>query len=226
MRSEGRPPLGARERFVVLAPLRIETRALRRVEPCLPVAVVGMGSRAGPAAARFVRPRDQRALVVLAGFGGGVREDAEAGDVVVASGLLDLRGDQARRAPAIRSLPSREARTLRDALERRGLRATLGTLATVGRLAGPRTRALAASWGVEALDRESVPVAEAVAPRPVVVARVLLDVPGGELASLGTLRRYRRARRSLAEVGAVLAQLGGGRSVEVEKENVGRCRFP
>lgn len=225
MTSERPSAADVRRDLVVLAPLRIEARAIRELGRSLAVTVVGMGRRSGPAAARRARSLAESALAVLAGLGGGVRDGAEAGDVVLASEILDLRGEQGRRARVLCSLPRRETEVLRDALVRRGLRVTVGRLATVGGVAGPRTRALAASQGAEALDMESAPVLDALSPRHLVVARVLLDVPGGELASLGTFGRYRRARRSLVELGGALAQFAAGWSGELGKEERERCRF-
>jgi 4-hydroxy-3-methylbut-2-en-1-yl diphosphate reductase len=113
---------------VVLAPLRLEARAVAAGAPDLEVHRTGLGADAAARAAVNLAARCAGApAVAVVGFGGGVDEDLAPGDVVVAS---EVRGPLGRRQVA-------GSAVLAGALRRAGVPARCGPVLSVDHLVGP-----------------------------------------------------------------------------------------
>jgi 4-hydroxy-3-methylbut-2-en-1-yl diphosphate reductase len=178
--------------LLIAAPLRLEAWAISagiRSHPPTTVHRTGMGPRRARAAAPALLDRPGAALLVM-GFGGGLDEHSEVGDVVVADAVQGPEG-----AP----VACAGAQTLAQALERRGLRVRRGTVASVARLAMGDARVRLRESGAIAVDMESVWLVPAAGERPFGVVRVVLDSPGHELlrpqAAAGAVRAARALRR-------------------------------
>jgi len=169
-------------RLVVLAPLRIEALALRRID----VRRTGMGVRSVDV--------PEADAVAVAGFCGGVDPGLRAGDVVLA--------DELRSEDGARSCPG--SPRLAAALQRRGLHVRTGPLYSAGRILGPGEREQLRAAGVLAVDMESYWLAEAAGDRPLVVVRVVVDEAGRHLLHPRTLTGGVRAFRALRCAGAAL----------------------
>jgi 4-hydroxy-3-methylbut-2-enyl diphosphate reductase len=173
--------------LLLIAPMRVEARLAGK-----PAERSGVGPRrARRAAARLAStPHD---AVAVAGFAGGLAQDLRPGDVVVAT---DLR---ARDGRVVMECPGAEV--IAGMLRRRGLRAQAGpVVSTRSPVIGRRARAkLLETSGALAVDMESTWLAPAAAGRPLVVARVVLDIPGGGVGAA-------RAARALRQVAAVLGE--------------------
>jgi 4-hydroxy-3-methylbut-2-enyl diphosphate reductase len=152
----------------------------------------------GPARARIAAARAQAIeadAVAVAGVCGGVAPELRAGDVVCASELRREDG-------TVTAVPG--AALLAAALRRRGLRARVGPILSVERLAGPSARAAARADGVLAVDMESAWLAEAAAERPFAVLRTVADAAGRRLADPRLAPSGVRALASLRRAGSVL----------------------
>lgn len=171
---------------VVATALHVEQAALRG--PVRPVEVVhtGMGARSARTAAAL---RGSASGVLLAGVAGGLADGVEAGDLVVASEVV-----QDGRRTAIPSAP-----LLAGALRRRGLRVHLGPLACSPQVVTGRRRAELAATGALAVDMESSSCLDALAGRPFAVVRAVVDTAAHPLLRPGT------AARGLAALSALRA---------------------
>ncbi len=126
-----------------------------------------MGPRRARAAAPTLLDRPGVALVVM-GFGGGLDEQSDVGDVVVADAVQGPDGV---------AVACAGGQTLAEALERRGLRVRRGTVASVARLAMGDARVRLRERGAIAVDMESVWLAPGAGARPFAVVRVISDTP-------------------------------------------------
>jgi len=145
------------------------------------------------AAARLPAQAGGDALVVVAGFCGGLRPEIHTGDVIVATevrgpdGVLDLPG----------------AGEVAEALSAAGLTVHLGPLVCSAHLAFGRGRSLLGAGGCLGVDMESYWLLRGCG-RPAAVVRAVSDTAGGRLLGgmvpLGWLRAY----RSLIRVAAAL----------------------
>ena len=186
---------GAGAPVLVLTPLWLEARALRRGSPGLPVAVCGVGPARTRAAVARAREGGARA-VVMAGFCGALAPGLGPGDLVVAT---EVRADGRTFSPP-------GAAELLEALAAQGVPARPAVLASSSRpvLAGARRRL--AAGGADAVDMESGALAEAAGELPWAVLRAVLDAPGREpWRPLATLRGFRRASAALRASAPALA---------------------
>lgn len=183
--------------LLVLAPLRLEARALRQGSRSSRVEHIGRGPRrAGTTAARLARDCDASAVVV-AGVAGALVDDLRPGDLVVADRVVDTAG-------VVVTLPS--AVLLVGALRRAGLPARLGTIASTDRLVrGRPARSDLAALGAVAVDMESAAVVRHAWDRPMAVVRAIADTPERDLLSPGTLTGGLVALRALRAAAPVLA---------------------
>jgi nucleoside phosphorylase len=177
---------------VVLAPLRLEARALRAGAPELTVEVCGVGlRRARQAVARTVdRGTD---VVVMAGVCGALDPDLAPGDLVVATHVR--AGGRSLRSPA--------AAELLEALA--GARGGVIASSPHPVLSGRARRRLWAT-GADAVDMESGALAEGAGDVPWAILRAVLDAPGRPpWRPLATLAGFRAASRALRAAAPVLA---------------------
>ncbi|MDT4920393.1 MAG: 4-hydroxy-3-methylbut-2-en-yl diphosphate reductase [Pseudonocardiales bacterium] len=189
--------------LLVIAALRTERLALAGAGPDTVVERCGMG----PARVRRWLPRlDELApsAVVVAGLAGGLDPALRAGDVVVATEVLDATGAVALPAGA----------PLVAELRNLGMRVHHGPIVTTDRLVtGPAERARLASGGAIAVDMESAPIVRALAARagpvPVAVVRVIVDTVDSPLARLATMSAGVRALRTLRRAGPALRAWAG-----------------
>lgn len=183
--------------LLFLGPMGIETRALRAGAPQADVRATGVGPRrARRAAARLAS--HPAAGVALAGFGGALSPELEPGDLVVASELWSRNGQVIAECPG--------APVIAGLLRRRGVRAHVGPVVSVGRPAVGAARATLAEGGALVVDMESAWLAPVAADRPFVVVRAVLDTPACELWSpLALGRALAPAWRSLRAAASVLA---------------------
>jgi 4-hydroxy-3-methylbut-2-enyl diphosphate reductase len=182
-------------RLVIAAPLRLEAAMIRSGVQGAVVHRTGMGPRRARGAAPALLQRPGTALVVM-GFGGGLDEHSDVGDVVVAEAVLGPEGERIECAGA---------EILTRALERRGLRVRRGQIASVARLAMGDTRVRLREAGSIAVDMESVWLAPGAGERPFAVVRVISDTPARELTRpLATVAGVARASAALRRAAGVL----------------------
>jgi 4-hydroxy-3-methylbut-2-en-1-yl diphosphate reductase len=181
--------------LTVCAPLRVEARALRRglrsaEGPAGQVAVIRTGYgpvRAAVAAASIARAAPS--LLAVGGVGGGLADDLQVGDIVVASQVSD----------GTTTFECASAPLLAGELRRAGLRVRTGPIATVDHLLRRGEHAKVAATGAIAVDMESAPLLARAAGTPAVVIRAISDTPdhsvlsprivGGGIAALRSLRQ-------------------------------------
>jgi 4-hydroxy-3-methylbut-2-en-1-yl diphosphate reductase len=180
--------------LLVLAPLRVEARALR-----VPEGTRVLRSGMGPARARVAAARGlavEARGVAIVGLCAAVSPELRSGDVVLAS---ELRSDDSDPIPVPGSA------MLAAALSRRGLRVHVGPMLSLDHLAGREERR-ALRDDVLAVDMESAWLAAAAGGRPLVVVRVVVESaqrhlydPRALLAAVRALRNLRRAGEALSE---------------------------
>ncbi len=161
--------------LLVATPLRLEALVIRSGAPRARVRTTGMGSRRARAAVPALLDRPGAALVVM-GFGGGLDEHSEVGDVVVADALWGPDGERVT-CPGAEAL----AEVLVSSLERHGLRVRRGAIVSVARPAIGEERRRLRESGAIAVDMESVWLAPGAGDRPFAVVRVIADTPTREL---------------------------------------------
>jgi 4-hydroxy-3-methylbut-2-en-1-yl diphosphate reductase len=185
--------------LAVLAPSRIEARALRRGASDTAVVATGMGRRRSEAAAgRMADTIAGHQAVAVAGFCGAVDPDLRPGDVVVASAVV--RPDGGRR-----DFPG--AAMLAGELSRAGLRAVCGPVHSVERLVRGHERHVLRATGAVAADMESAWLLDGIPNAvPSAVVRAVTDGPGHGLVSPRVTVNAWRAARSLRTALPVLEQ--------------------
>jgi 4-hydroxy-3-methylbut-2-en-1-yl diphosphate reductase len=183
------------EGLLVLAPLRLEARAIRSSAPRATVLRVGVGPAKARLGARRARLCNARAVAV-AGFCGALDPTLTPGDIVVAAELRSVEG--------LRSCPA--AAALVEELEALGIPVRLGSIVSLGHMVRGAERRHLAATGALAVDMESAWLAEAAAGRPLVVLRSVLDTEDRELLNpLATVTGGLRAYRALARASGALA---------------------
>jgi 4-hydroxy-3-methylbut-2-en-1-yl diphosphate reductase len=183
--------------LLLLAPLRIEARALRRGGNNSAVVATGAGRRRSEAAAArlAVTIAGHRAAAV-AGFCGAVDPDLQPGDIVVASTVIDPDGRR-------RDFPG--AAMLAGELGRAGLRAVCGPVRSTERLVRGHGRAELRATGSVAADMESAWLIDGIpATVSTAVVRAVTDGPRHELVSPRAPINAWRAARSLRAAVPVL----------------------
>jgi 4-hydroxy-3-methylbut-2-enyl diphosphate reductase len=186
------------EGLVVLAPMRIEARAVRRgLEPGAQVVPTGIGRRhSTAAAARQLRG----AAVAVSGFCGALDPTLVPGELIVAT---ELRGPD-----GVISCPA--AGVLAGALRRRRLRVRTGPIISTPRIVRGRERERLRQSGALAVDMESAWLAGAAAGRPFAVVRAVVDTPTVELSRpLSVVNATGRAYWALRQAAGVLSQWAG-----------------
>jgi 4-hydroxy-3-methylbut-2-en-1-yl diphosphate reductase len=190
---------------LIAAPMRVEELLVRSGARGARVHRTGMGPRHARAAALALLDEPGDALLVL-GFCGGLGEESEPGEVIVADELLadprSLATDEAHGQGRRRCASAPE---LLRTLTGRGLAVRRGPVVSVSRLALGKQRGELREAGAIAADMESVWLAEGAGDRPFGVVRVVLDSPSHELlhpgAAVGAIRAGRALRRVAAALG-------------------------
>ena len=186
--SAGATPRASREAagdagLLVLAPLRLEARAVRRGlrQPSSRVVRAGMrGSRTGHS-----KLDPFRGMIVM-GTAAGLADDLEPGDLVVATEVSD--GESVVRLPG--------ADMLAAELRRAGLRARAGRVCTVDKLVRPAQRSKLSAQGFLAADMESAQLLSAAGDGPKAVIRAVSDSgmgPGIVTGGIAALRSLQAA---------------------------------
>jgi 4-hydroxy-3-methylbut-2-enyl diphosphate reductase len=196
--------------LLVLAPLRIEARALARgLGDDVTLRRAGMGPKRARIAAA-VAGHIRADAIAVAGFCGALDPALRPGDLVVATELRAVDGDD-----ITIELPT--ATLLAGALRRRGLTVHEGPLASTPKLVRGAQRATLRAGGAIAVDMESAWLAAAAAGRPLAVVRAVVDTPQHELhnpfALAGGSARAYRALRDAAEVLGDWGRAAGPRTI-------------
>jgi 4-hydroxy-3-methylbut-2-en-1-yl diphosphate reductase len=200
MTSAAEPAARHDSRLLVLAPLRVEARAVTVADPGSRVVRTGAGLRRAASTARVVHGRDRPAAVAVAGVAGALIDGLAPGALVVADRVLDEKG---RQVPA----PLASAPLVAAALRRRGLDVTLGPiLSTPSLVKGSPQRARLAGTGAVAVDMETAALMEVPWDQPVAVVRAISDTSTRELLSPAIIRGGWRALRSLRAAAPALEE--------------------
>jgi 4-hydroxy-3-methylbut-2-en-1-yl diphosphate reductase len=183
-------------RLLVYVPLRLEEASL---SPALRRRAHVIRTGAGPACARIAAARglavaDAQGVAVV-GVCAAARPGLRAGDVLVASELRRSDG---------RTISLAGADLLAAAVQRSGLRADVGPLVSVERIAGPAERRYLGETGAAGVDMESAWLADGADGRPLAVLRTVVESPDRELLDPRTLLSGTRALRALRRATAVL----------------------
>ena len=187
-RSQGEPTS-----LVVATALSMEARAVRRGVPGSQVLRSGMGPRKAAKLARTLVDSRFDALVVT-GFCGGLQDQLEPGDLVVANEVRSESGE---------SLAVPSADLLAAALRRMGMRVHVGPVLTADHVVTGAERRRLGKDAI-AVDMESFELAEGAAGRPFAVVRAVVDSGSHPLVSRDTVRTSLAALRSLRDLGPAL----------------------
>jgi len=181
------------DELLVFAPLRIEAAMLPKHDGWT-VLRSGMGpERARIAAARGLAV--EAPAVAVVGLCAAVSPDLRAGDLVCATAL--------RRADAL-TVAAPGSALVAAALRRRGLRAHVGPILSVGHVTAAAERRAFSIHGVLAVDMESAWLAEAADGRPLAVIRVVVETAEHDLRDPRTITAGVRALRNLRRAAAAL----------------------
>jgi 4-hydroxy-3-methylbut-2-en-1-yl diphosphate reductase len=184
------------EATMIRAGLRRSSRAVRPTGAAVRVLQTGMGPRRSRESVAVLAGDPARRLLVM-GFGGGLDELGEVGDVVVADAVL---------GPEDERVECSGAEQLAAALLAGGMTVRRGVVASVERIAMGEARTRLRERGAAAVDMESVWLAPAARERPFAVVRVISDTPGRELTRpLATVAGVARASAGLARAAGCLA---------------------
>jgi 4-hydroxy-3-methylbut-2-enyl diphosphate reductase len=189
---------GADAGLLLLAPLRIEARALASGSTFASVMRTGAGMSKAESAAGRIRSATAPRAVAIAGVAGGLTTDLEPGTLVVADRVVD-----ATTGSLVTELAS--ASLIASELRRRGLSAVVGSVASSPRLVrGANARSALARTGAIAVDMETAALVRHPWSAPVAVVRAIADTPGRELGSPATISCGRRALSALKAAVPVL----------------------
>jgi 4-hydroxy-3-methylbut-2-enyl diphosphate reductase len=185
------------DRPVVLAPLRVEARALRRGAPGLDVRRTGAGPVRAARAVAALAAAGRPPAIAVAGVAGGLAPGMAPGTIVVADRVLAADGTL--------TATLRSAAVIAGDLRRRGLPVVVGSVVSTPRVIhGAERRAALARLGAVAVDTET---AYALAPRwdvPTAVIRVVADTAERELWSPATITGGWTALRHLGAAAPTL----------------------
>jgi nucleoside phosphorylase len=163
--------------------------------PVARVRQTGMGPRRAREAAAVLAADPARRLLVM-GFGGGLDELGEVGDVIVADAVIGPDGERVTCAGA---------EQLAAALLHGGMTVRRGVVASVERIAMGEARTRLRERGAVAVDMESVWLSAAAGERPFAVVRIISDTPTRELTRpLATVTGVARASAALARAAEAL----------------------
>lgn len=190
---------------LLVAPLRVEARALQRGAAGLRVLRSGAGPQRSERAVSQLRADPARRLVV-AGLCGALEPDLAPGEVVLASRLLDC------------PVPLYAGAALEVALSREGLRVHRAAMLSVPRIVQGAERTRLCARGAAAVDMESRWLAPAAEGRPLSVVRVVLDGPRHELVRPATARHLLRGLRALGAVARAVAVWSAERDAAEDAE--------
>ncbi len=204
----------SRKRVAVLVALREEQRAIQPALRSLAIEVVRTGiGRANAFARAFeMLGRVQPDILIVCGFGGGLREGLRAGDVLVAEEVIEA-GMSSRSWFATPELLA-TARGVFQRLQLTGGMGHFGRLATVAQVLGTANdkRRAFEELQCDLVDMESAGVLEATAARsvPVLCVRAVLDEYDFELPfDFGKILTPEGRPRILKAVSAVAANPAG-----------------
>jgi 4-hydroxy-3-methylbut-2-enyl diphosphate reductase len=178
--------------LTVATPLWAEHIAVKRPLPSVRVVRTGMGPRASRAS------RDRIAgdgpLAVM-GVAGGLAEDVQPGDMVLASEVRD----------GLTVVADLRANDLAASLREMGFRVHVGPIVSVGRVAGAGERAALAKTGAIAVDTESAQLVHGWPGRRLAVLRSIVDTEEAPLWRPGTTARGLRALGALRRAAPAVA---------------------
>ncbi|MGH9056808.1 MAG: 4-hydroxy-3-methylbut-2-enyl diphosphate reductase, partial [Acidimicrobiales bacterium] len=190
MTAAGAPTRDLTQGLIVLAPLRLEARAIAAGAPGAAVVRTGYGAARAAATACSLRSSGS-AAVAVAGVAGALVPGLAPGTLVVADRVLDPAGETLG-GP----LPS--AALIAAELRGRGLTAVVGPILSTERIVrGAAARSALASTGAVAVDLESGALVAQPWGRPVAVVRAIADTPERELRSPATISNGRKALAAL-----------------------------
>jgi 4-hydroxy-3-methylbut-2-enyl diphosphate reductase len=182
---------------VVLAPLWLEARAIRKGAPGLGVVHTGAGPVRTARAVDALAGRGVTGLAV-AGVAGGLLSGLAPGTIVVADRVLSEDGTE------VAVLDS--AAMLAGELRRRSLPVVVGAVVSTPRVVrGAAGRTELARLGAVAVDTETAYALARGWDGPTAVIRVVADTPERELRSPATISGGRAALRNLQAAAAALA---------------------
>ena len=149
------------------------------------VARTGSGPARARAAAEALAAAAHPGAIAVAGVAGALVPDLAPGTLVVADRVIDEQGT------LVASLQS--AGLIAAAMQRRGLPAVVGTVATSDRIVRGARRSELAAKGAIAVDMESSALLNQPWAAATVVVRAVADTPQQELWSVGMLAEGARA---------------------------------
>ncbi len=190
------------DEIVVLTPLALEARAVRRGAPWAEVRRIGMGPRRAARSARLSAAGPSRPILI-AGFCGALDPELEPGDIVLAS---ELHGPDGK-------IVCDDTSILAGVLRRGGMRVHVAPILSSERLVTGERREELFRTGAVAVDMESVWVAPAARGRSLVTLRVVSDTGRHELRHAlqtvsGVATAYRELRRACSLLQEWAAALG------------------
>jgi 4-hydroxy-3-methylbut-2-en-1-yl diphosphate reductase len=201
---------------LVVAPLLVEAFAIKAGARALRVRSTGMGPARARAAVTAIR-EDPAAALIVAGFCGGLSQDSELGEAIVAEEVIEL--DRHGRADGA-GVKCSGASLIGQALSRSGMAVRSGRVASVERIVTGSQRERVLASGALAVDMESAWLAQAAAGRPFAVIRIVSDTPRRELRRrlpvgppLPTLADSVRALAALRRAATALGALVGEREL-------------
>lgn len=171
------PRTGAVGEVLVIAPLRIEALAICSAARMLRVHKTGMGPHRARAAVASMLADPATALLVI-GFGGGLSDESELGEAIVAEEVVAVN-DEGRYEGS--SIACSAVDAIAPALSAGGLTVRRGAVASVQEIVTGQARERMRSSGALAVDMESAWLAQAAKGRPFAVVRILSDTPRHEL---------------------------------------------
>jgi 4-hydroxy-3-methylbut-2-enyl diphosphate reductase len=190
--------------LLILAPMRVEARALAPRYPGTRVVRAGCGLRRAAETARAQQAaRPGPAAVAIAGVAGALVEGLAPGMLVVADRILDGAG---RPVAQLDSAPIVAA-----ALRQRGLDVRVGPIVSTEHLVkGSSERAALAATGALAVDMETAALLANPWERPVTVVRAISDTSSRDLLSPAVITGGLRALRALRSATPVLEDWAAG----------------